>query len=210
MYKQCYLYARVSSRKQDTLSQLPSLQRWKDANDPLAELLVDVGTGKNMKRESIQTITRGIECGMTRRVVVVSINRVGRNVTQVSSFIDLCVSRKVSLVSLREGFDSSTPMGAMMAKLLACVAELENEQRSQATIAGIEAYRAKCKKNGLPCSFGGSRAGHPNKMTKSKAEWIKKLHDEGKSYRQIAKEVGLCDKSVRSEVLHPRTTYLKN
>ena len=61
MYKSSYLYARVSSTKQDPLSQLPELRRWASSNDTSAELVTDVGTGKNMSRKGIQTLIRGIE-----------------------------------------------------------------------------------------------------------------------------------------------------
>src|SRR5947209_2144191 len=115
MYKSTYLYARVSSTKGDTFSQMPELRRWASANDTSAEIVPDVGTGKNMSRKGIQTIIRGIECGMTKCVVVVSINRLGRNVTQVCQFIDLCLEHGVKLISLRESFDLSTPFGKLIA-----------------------------------------------------------------------------------------------
>jgi len=203
-----YLYSRASSDTQTCESQLPELEKWAAQNCEGTPFWVsDIATGRNMNRKGMQSIIKAISSGQSCRLVVVSINRLGRNVRQVMEVVELCDKHKTPLISLREGIDSATPMGRCMIAMLAALAQLENEQRSSATKAGIAAKREYCLKNVTPFKHGGSAKGHSLKVTKIKAQAILALHKAGNSYRQIAKEVCLSDKTVRQVVLNPREFY---
>jgi len=52
-------------------------------------------------------------------------------------------SQGVSVVSLREGFDLSTPIGKAMLTMLSAVAELERSNIKARQMAGIERARAE-------------------------------------------------------------------
>jgi DNA invertase Pin-like site-specific DNA recombinase len=96
----------------------------------------------------------------------------------------------VGFVSLREGFDVSTPAGRLMAGVLASVAAYETEVRTERQLAGI----AKAKAEGK--SWGGRKAGTRVKVTEEKETVIRQLYDKGDSIASIARTVGLTRKSI--------------
>lgn len=208
MYATTILYARVSSTKQDTLSQWPKLREWAAKEGVHTMEVEDCGTGKNMKRHGIQKIIKGVKAGEVRRVVVVSINRVGRNLSQCVEFFDLCHKHGVELLSLREKVDLSSPMGRCLVNLLSCLAELENEQRSTATKDGQAAKRAWCEANGIPYRANGNRKGYSTKVTPEIAETIHYWRKKGKKYAAIARLVAVSDKTVREVCQNPRAEYI--
>lgn len=81
-------------------------------------------------------------------VVVVAIDRLGRNTIDVLSTVESLQAKKVSVVSMREGFDLATPAGKLMLTMLAAVAELERENIKARQMAGIERARAEGKNLG--------------------------------------------------------------
>lgn len=81
-------------------------------------------------------------------VVVVAIDRLGRNTIDVLSTVEALQSKKVSVVSMREGFDLATPAGKLMLTMLAAVAELEKDNIKARQMAGIERARAEGKNLG--------------------------------------------------------------
>lgn len=81
-------------------------------------------------------------------VVVVAIDRLGRNTIDVLSTVEALQAKKVSVVSMREGFDLATPAGKLMLTMLAAVAELEKENIKARQMAGIERARAEGKNLG--------------------------------------------------------------
>lgn len=78
-------------------------------------------------------------------VVVVAIDRLGRNTIDVLTTVELLRTKGVSIVSMREGFDLATPAGKLMLTMLAAVAELERENIKARQMAGIERARAEGK-----------------------------------------------------------------
>jgi DNA invertase Pin-like site-specific DNA recombinase len=208
MYASTQLYARVSTPKQDTLSQIPRLLEWAVKENCKPTLVQDVGSGKNMDRKGIRSIITGILAGEVKRVVVVSINRVGRNLRQCLEFFDLCHKHGIELISLREKVDLSSPMGRCLVHLLSVIGELENEQRSAATRDGQARKKAECERLGIAYYPNRNRKGYSLKVTPEKAASIFHLKEQGKSFRKIAKAVGLSDKTVRDVVLHPRDEYI--
>lgn len=81
-------------------------------------------------------------------VVVTAIDRLGRNTIDVLTTVETLKAKGVALVSMREGFDLSTPAGRLMLTMLAAVAELERENIKTRQMAGIERARAEGKRLG--------------------------------------------------------------
>ena len=81
-------------------------------------------------------------------VVVVAIDRRGRNTIDVLTTVETLKAKGVSLVSMREGFDLATPAGEFMLTMLAAVAKLERENIKARQMAGIERARAEGKNLG--------------------------------------------------------------
>ncbi|MCE8023469.1 recombinase family protein [Billgrantia aerodenitrificans] len=81
-------------------------------------------------------------------VVVYAIDRMGRNTIDVLETVEALQGKGVAVVSIREGFDLSTPMGKAMLTMLAAMAELERSNIKERQLAGLERARAEGKNLG--------------------------------------------------------------
>jgi putative DNA-invertase from lambdoid prophage Rac len=81
----------------------------------------------------------------TDTVVVVAIDRLGRSTIDVLHTVQKLQDKGVAVVSIREGFDLSTPAGKLMLTMLAAVAELERSVIKERQLAGILRARAEGK-----------------------------------------------------------------
>ncbi|MGT5650067.1 recombinase family protein, partial [Escherichia coli] len=86
-------------------------------------------------------------------------------------------TKGVRVVSLREGFDLSTPIGKAMLTMMAGLADLEKDLISERRKAGIE--RAKAE---------GVHMGRP---VKASSEAVQTLISQGKTRLQIQEELGI-------------------
>lgn len=113
-------------------------------------------------------------------IVVIGIDRLGRSLIEVMSTIRDLGERGIVLRSLREGIDTSTATGRMVAGVLASVAELELELQRERRASSIEARR----KRGQP-------VGRPPALSDAKVAQVLKLHAAGESVIEIAKSFGV-------------------
>ncbi|APX92575.1 resolvase [Halomonas sp. 1513] len=81
-------------------------------------------------------------------VVVYAIDRMGRNTIDVLDMVETLQRKGVAVVSIREGFDLSTPMGKAMLTMLAAMAELERSNIKERQLAGLERAKAEGKNLG--------------------------------------------------------------
>jgi putative DNA-invertase from lambdoid prophage Rac len=133
-------YARVSTDDQTTESQRHAIgdrykvDRW-FTDDAVS------GATKAKDRPGLGALLEYVREGDT--VVVSAIDRLGRNTIDVLETVEHFKAKKVAVVSLREGFDISTPIGKAMLTMLAAVAELERENIKARQMAGIEKARTE-------------------------------------------------------------------
>src|SRR5277367_1285189 len=108
-------------------------------------------------------------------IVVVGIDRLGRNAAEVMATIRELGERGIVLRSLREGIDTSNATGRMVAGVLASLAELELELGRERRTAAREARKAR-----------GQHIGQPKALTDAKAALARRMHDGGESASTIA------------------------
>jgi DNA invertase Pin-like site-specific DNA recombinase len=108
-------------------------------------------------------------------IVVVGIDRLGRNAAEVMTTIRDLGQRGIVLRSLREGIDTSNATGRMVAGVLASLAELELELGRERGSAAREARRAR-----------GQSIGRPKALDESKAALAQRMHASGESASTIA------------------------
>jgi len=192
MERHIAVYVRVSSRKQDTKSQAPDLERWAaaHANDEAVKWYHDKFTGKTMERQGWQRLEAAIHRGDVSKVVVWRLDRLGRTASGLTGLFDDLRSRNVGLVSLKDGLDLNTPAGRLMANVLASVAQYETEIRAERTLAGQAVARANGK------CWGGSRKGRRIWVTPEQERMILRLHSEGEKIAAIARTVNLSRPTV--------------
>lgn len=194
-----YLYPRISSKSQTEASQLPDLKRWAAAQDQSELILTerDTFTGTTMSRPGWDRIWAAVCDGRCNRVVVWRLDRLGRTARELTALFEEMIRRNVTLVSLREGFDLSTPGGRLFANLLASVAQYETEVRSERQLAGIEAAKARGVKFGRKPGEGG-RPGKPIKVTPEQAKLIRDMNAAHTAKAAIARATGLSRGTVYS------------
>jgi DNA invertase Pin-like site-specific DNA recombinase len=184
------IYVRVSSKSQDTRSQEPDLTTWAKAHGEDVTWYKDKFTGTQMTRPGLERLLADVRSGHISKVVVWRLDRLGRTAKGLLNLLDELQQLGVGFVSLREGFDLSTPAGRLMAGVLASVASYETEVRKERQTAGI----AKAKAEGK--TWGGRRPGTRIRLTEEKERLIRQLHAEGKAVAAIARLVGLTRKTV--------------
>lgn len=141
----CIAYVRVSTDDQTTENQ----RRTIDGRYKIEKWFVENGVSGSIpaaQRPALAALLAYVREGDT--VVVVAIDRLGRNTIDVLTTVEALKQKDVSVVSIREGFDLATPAGKLMLTMLAAVAELERENIKARQLAGIERARAEGKNLG--------------------------------------------------------------
>jgi DNA invertase Pin-like site-specific DNA recombinase len=187
------IYTRVSSKSQDTASQLPDLRKWEAVNSP-ATWYTDKATGANMDRPGFEKILAGVRDGSVKIIVVWRLDRLGRTAMGLTALFHELRERKVNLVSIRDGLDLSTPAGNLMANVLASVAQFEKEVRSERQTAGIAVAKSKGVQFGRPAT--GIGTGKRIKVTVEQEQTVRRLAAEGQGKTMIARTVGLSRPTV--------------
>src|ERR1700741_1023491 len=118
-------------------------------------------------------------------IVVVGIDRLGRNAAEVMTTLRETGEPGIVLRSLREGIDTSNATGRMVAGVLASLAELELELGRERRSASRDARRAR-----------GQSIGRPKALDASKAALAQRMHDSGESATTIAATLGVSRATV--------------
>lgn len=190
--KHVAIYVRVSSNQQSTRSQLPDLECWAKAQSEPVKFYTDHATGKNMDRPGWQKLETAISLGKISAVICWRIDRLGRTAKFLAALFHDLQTRKVNLISLKEGINLSTPAGRMLAVCLAGMAQFETEVRGERVAAGLAVARAKGKK------FGGSIAGVRKKVKPAQERAIRSMKAAGEPITVIAQTVKLSRPTIYS------------
>lgn len=140
-------YVRVSTKEQGVEAQQHRLAQKFAVEKWFADNGVS-GTVKAKERPGFSALLAYVREGDT--LVVPAIDRLGRNTIDVLETVEALKAKGVQVISDREGFDLSTPMGKAMLTMLAAVAELERENIKARQMAGIERAKAEGKALGRP------------------------------------------------------------
>ena len=133
-----------------------------------------------------------IQKGKVKEVVVLRIDRLGRNTTDILNTIKLIHEHQVPITSKNEGLTTldehgkQTPMTGLMINLLSSLSEFQYHQTREKTLDGIE--RAK-----LEGKYKGRKTGSVQSMDsfrkKDKVVKIKELLESGVGVRKISRVV---------------------
>ncbi|ENU3154473.1 recombinase family protein [Klebsiella pneumoniae] len=168
-------YVRVSTNEQTVENQK---QQIADAGYQVSKWYCDEATSGSVKaaeRKGFGDLMAYIREGDT--LIVVGIDRLGRNTIDVLSTVETLRAKGVKVISLREGFDLSTPVGKLMLTMMAGLASLEKDLIAERRTAGIK----RAQSEGVHC-------GRPNKVT---PEQVQELISSGLPPKDIQKELGI-------------------
>jgi DNA invertase Pin-like site-specific DNA recombinase len=175
-------YARVSTGHQSLDQQLDALTAaGVDPKRVYSDKLS--GTSTREQRPGLASLLDYARPGDA--IVVVGIDRLGRNAAEVMTTIRELRDRDIVLRSLREGIDTSNSTGRMVAGVLASLAELELELGRERRAAAREARRAR-----------GQSIGRPKALDEKKAALAMRMHASGESASTIANALDVSRATV--------------
>ncbi len=135
-------------------------------------------------------------------VLVTELSRWGRSTTDLLATLQELEARRVSVIALNGmAFDLTTPHGRMIATVLAGIAAFERELTQERIRSGIAAAKARGKRLGR-------QLGHRPKSDRLAAR-VMALVATGRSYRLVAREVGLSKNTVADIVDATAPTRLR-
>ncbi len=171
-------YARVSTGDQHL-----DVQTSKLTEAGAERIFCEVASGAKADRPELEKLIAQLREGDV--VIVVALDRLGRNLTHLLELVDRFKGLGVDFRSLREGMDTSTSMGRLIFQVFGALAEFEREVIRERTHKGLEAARAR-----------GKRGGRRPKMTATKLEVARQMLVDGSSYPVVAETIGVSVATV--------------
>lgn len=180
-------YARVSTsdKGQRPELQLSEIRKYCDLRGwSTPKEIVDEGfSGGTDVRPGLKRLMKMVREGEVDIVIVLKLDRLFRSLKHLVTTLDEFQERGIIFVAVRDNVDYSTPAGKLMTQILASMAEFEKSLLRERTLLGLEHARSK-----------GIILGRPKERDD---EAISRLWKEGKSQRQIAKELGISKTAVQ-------------
>lgn len=145
-----------------------------------------------------------LDLAQTRQIdaiLVSELSRWGRSTQDLLDTLNRLAGWKVSVVAMNGmTFELDTPHGRMMATMLAGIAQFERDLLSERVKSGLAAARARGKKLGR-------QPGQRPKSDKLASKVLQAVED-GRSYRWIARDLGISKNTVTDIVRRHRQNAL--
>lgn len=116
-------------------------------------------SGKNTKRPSFQELMRDVKSNLLDVVMVYRLDRISRNVSEFSEMYDIMHAHNVTFLSVKESFDTSTPIGRTVMYILAAFSQFERESTSERVADNMHSLGASGKWTGGKLPAGMSSIG---------------------------------------------------
>jgi DNA invertase Pin-like site-specific DNA recombinase len=185
------IYARVSTKDkgQDTENQLAQLRKYAAAREWETVEFVDHETGKHSDRAQFKAMFTAASRREFRLVLVWSLDRFTREgVAETFIHIKKLLEHDVQFESFtEEHFRTTGAAGELMLAIAAWIAKQERIRISERTKAGLEIARAK-----------GHKLGRKERVFRR--DLAVTMRSEGRSWREIAKQLGVPFTTVRLHV----------
>ncbi len=180
------LYFRCSTVQQNLDIQINDLRKYAEARGlEIASEFSDFGvSGAKDRRPALDQMMKSARQRKFDVILVWRLDRLGRNTKHLLTLLDELESLQIPLVSLQEGFDLSTPIGRVVATVLAALSAFEREIIRERVIAGIQNAKAKGKVLGRPRTVD--------------TQGIRLLRKEGKTYKEIAHQLKVSPGAIRA------------
>lgn len=194
------VYCRVSTMEQATEGWSIGEQKDKLAHYASAQgydlvgVFSDEGfSGKDLFRPNMQKLIEEVKLGKINVVLVYKLDRLSRHVKDVLELVDLFDKHNVTLYSLSENFDLSSPFGRAALKMMATFAELEREtiveRMEMGKLARAKDGRYTCPGNNCPFGYRHDKKNDRLIIDKNEAEIVRKIFDlyvnHGYTFRKL-------------------------
>lgn len=198
MGQRAVIYGRVSTSDQSCDRQIDELTGFAArANYKVVGVYRDVASGVRTDRTARNTVMGLAQARRIDAVLVTELSRWGRSTQDLLDTLNQLAGWNVSVVAMNGmTFELTTPHGRMMATMLAGIAQFERDLISERVKSGLAAARARGKKLGR----------QPGQRPKSDklAPKVLALIEEGRSYRWIARDLGISKNTVGAIVKRHR------
>lgn len=85
-------------------------------------------SGKNTRRPEFQRMMQELKKGECKYLVCYKLDRMGRSIIDIAGLVEELNRLQVSFISIKENFDTSTPLGKTMLYIAGIFAQMEREQ----------------------------------------------------------------------------------
>tara|TARA_B110000503_G_C7060373_1_gene376384 strand:- start:389 stop:988 length:600 start_codon:yes stop_codon:yes gene_type:complete len=186
MSNRCVIYTRISTsdKGQTTENQLRELKKVAELKGlTIVDTYTDEGISGSKGRE-IRTGFDNLIKGAVRKdfdtILVWSVDRLGRSLQDLVSFLNEIHSVGCDLYIHQSGVDTSTPSGKMMFQMIGIFSEFELSMIRERVVSGQQ--RAKSQ---------GKHIGRPTNLNEGISHSIKYMKGQGVGIRKIAKDLGV-------------------
>ncbi|QLY25694.1 recombinase family protein [Bdellovibrio sp. KM01] len=194
------IYARVSTshHNQNPQVQIAELKRACEGRGwAIHEEIIDHGySGSTDNRPGLRRLMALVRAKEVDVVVVVKMDRLFRSLKHLVSTLEDFEKIGVKFVALKDNVDYSTPSGRFFVQILGSLGEFERSLLRERTMMGLEHARTKGKKFGRPRIHNDTE--------------IRRLHQEGKTYRQIQNATGAPMGTISRAIKSARKSQLEN
>ncbi len=171
-------YARVSTEEQNIDSQCDLLKK-----SGCTTIFQEKISGKSKQRPELEKLLQQLRSGDI--LIVTSLDRLGRNLSDLITIVSQLKANGVVFKSLRESIDLNSAIGNLQFNMFAAFAEFERELIRERTRIGLEAARTR-----------GRKGGRKPALNKQQAQQVKTLYDNGVSVMDISKSYGVSRKTI--------------
>lgn len=176
------LYSRVSTNKQTTDNQTLELRdvcrrnNWRVIRE-ITDNGISGAKGRN-ERPGFDELHRIVSRKEADMIVVWSIDRLGRSITDLVNFMSELEAKNIAFYSHQQAIDSRTPAGRLSFAIFGAIAEFERTIIKERVCAGLT--RAKAE---------GKKLGRPSNVNANTAVAVKLLREKGHAIGAIAKQL---------------------
>ena len=192
-------YQRVSTNSQElenqttTIDKQIELLRWTCTNE-YKEVIS--GTKSSDTRPELRRLLRDSRLRLFDRVIVYSLDRLGRSVVDVINTINQLEEVGVHIFVVKNSIDTSTSQGKLFTYFCSIFGEMERDMILSRQKSSIERLREK-----------NTKWGKGNLLSNEKRLEIIKLKGEGISYREICKRLGVSLGTVQHTLKKLETVH---
>lgn len=183
-------YARVSTLlKQDPEHQLVPIRGLATGRGfQLVDEYVDRVSGTTERRKELDRLVRDARLGKFKVVIIYALDRLARDTRFLLNLLHELDSYGVTIISMRESIDLSTPIGKAVLQILGSIAELERNLISERIRTALAVKKMSAHKTGWRCGR--------KPIASNVTERIVYLRDRGLSIREVAKIAGVGKTTV--------------
>lgn len=147
------LYYRKSTRDKQELDMQISIVRdycKREEIEIFKEYSDEGQSGKKESRPAFDNLMRDMRAGLIDYIVVYKMDRIGRSLLHLVKLFEEFEKKKIKFISVTQAFNTTTPEGKLMLRMLMILAEYERELTVARVMDGLEVAKSKGKRLGRP------------------------------------------------------------